>query len=220
MMLLRFQSVTSASSRRAIASGFRHSATTSLSNCPQSSCLSSSSSSSSQLIQCLPSHFRFLSVVSVAASQQVGRAEEQIRQYLLSQEFKAEQVDRLLPHLIGPVEFVGFKGLDTNSRCQIVQQSINFWKQHLKPIAISKLKINLHKDYVQDAKIQNQFAKNAKYQTILVDHNYVFAYVEPDLLFIDPVLMERRLKMLKNVGFISGNTDLWRVFVICPRGNN
>jgi hypothetical protein len=181
----------------------------------------------SQTIPCLSNNLRSVGIVSVAASKPLNnaRTEAEVRQFLASQQFEAQQIERLLPHLIGPQSLPSLSGLDTNSRLQIIEQSIDFWKQHLKPISISKLKINLNKDYISDHPIakddesERKGKRDHKSQKILVDHNYVFTYVEPNLLFIDPIAMGKRIRQLKGIGFISGNPDLWRVFVVAPRGN-
>lgn len=115
---------------------------------------------------------------------------------LIRRHFKMKQIGNILTHLEWNTER---KLGDLSS----VLQSIDYWSNSIAPP-------KLHDDELAE------IGKKFNFRT--VDVNYVLSQVEPDLLLIKPEAMNERLQRLKTIGFLSGKSDLWRVFVFAPRG--
>jgi len=87
------------------------------------------------------------------------------------------------------------------AKVESIHSVIEFWNENLKPVRQNlPIKVDSEYDYTK--------------MTV----NQVLSQVEPDLLLINPEAMSKRIEELKVVGFLSGNSDLWRVFVSAPRG--
>lgn len=98
--------------------------------------------------------------------------------------------------------------------------------EHLRKVKIPTTKNTLKA--IEDAVMfwNNSVGPPKKFSSVpvedIVDYNtanvnYVLSNIEPDLLLADPEAMRHRIKLLRNVGFLSGAGDIWRVFVGAPR---